>query len=97
MKDKNAIVVAIGLIIMICIVASISYGNYEFSNLLIKTNNTTDSLLLHQKDVIIKKLVKQLKARQSELNSVKAELNTVNTTLNNIKAQLAAPAKNTHR
>ena len=58
------------------------------SNLSTKAINAVDSLILQQKDMQIKKLVKQLKMRQAELANAKIELAKVNTKIKNIKADL---------
>ena len=88
MKDKDNIVVGIGLVVIICIVALVVWGNDEYANLSTKAINAVDSLILQQKDMQIKKLVKQLKMRQAELANAKIELAKVNTKIKNIKADL---------
>jgi len=74
MKNKDNIVVAIGLIVIIGIVVWVIYGNYEISSLSAKTDEATNALLLQQRDAVIKKLVNRLKVVQRELGDVKTEL-----------------------
>lgn len=88
MKDKTNIVVGVGLVVIICIVALGAWGSTECTNLYAKTTNAVDSLIVWQRDVEIKKLVKQLKAKQTELDNARAELASVNAKINNVKAEL---------
>ncbi len=89
MKDKNNIVVGVGLAVIICIVALVVLGNANFTNLSIKATNATNSLLIQQRDMEIKKLVKQLKAKQAELDDIKTRLSSAHAKIENIKAGLA--------
>ena len=85
MKDKDSMIVGVGLVIMICVVLLVVWGNGEFANLSTKATNATDSLIAQQKDMEIKKLVKQLKEKQAELDRVKSELTGANTKIKNNK------------
>ena len=88
MNDKNAIVVGAGLVVIISIVVLITYGNSMYANLSAKAANATSYVLLEQKDIMIKKLAKELKAKQTELASIKGEIASVNAKINSTKTDL---------
>lgn len=90
MKDKNIIVVGIGLIVIIAIAVSIIYANNEFSAQTIKSINTMNSFLLKQKNFEIKKLVKQLDTKQKELTEMKAILDSVKEKVDSAKKDLGS-------
>ena len=77
MKDKNNVVVAIGLLVIVGIVAWITYGNYEIASLAKESDDTTNAILLQQKDIAIKKLVNRLKVVQKQLDDVRTDLSSI--------------------
>ena len=80
MKDKNNVVVAIGLLVIVGIVAWITYGNYEIASLAKESDDTTNAILLQQKDMAIKKLVNRLKVVQKQLDEVRTEMSSISQT-----------------
>jgi len=80
MKDKNNVVVAIGLLVIVGIVAWITYGNYEISTLAKESDDSTNAILLQQKDMAIKKLVNRLKVVQKQLDEVRTEMSSISQT-----------------
>lgn len=85
MQDKNIVVVAAGLIMIIAIFIFVTSGYYTYATISLKANNTVNSSLSLQKDIVIKKLVKQLGSKQKELDSVKSELAALKGKINDIK------------
>jgi len=95
MKDKNAVVVAVGLAVIVCIVAFVTYANSEFVTLSTQTAEATTRMQLQQKDLIIAKLMQQMRAKQSELIAARADLANIKGAVNTLQASLkdtAAPA-----
>ena len=90
MKDKNIIVVAVGLVMIIAIAVWVIHADNESAAQSIKGINTTNSFLLQQKDLQIEKLVKQLDAKQKELDGMKAALEGVKEKVSSAKADLSS-------
>ena len=90
MKDKDSVIIAIGLIVIIVIAALIISGNNECTTQSIKATNAVNALFLQQRDFEIKKLVKRLDAKQKELDSAKAMLDSVKEKINNVKTSLSS-------
>ncbi|MCX5679820.1 MAG: hypothetical protein NTZ95_04095 [Candidatus Omnitrophica bacterium] len=88
MKDKNLVVIAIGLIVIVGVAVLIINGNNEYATQSMKAANAVNALLMQQKDFEIKKLVKRLDAKQKELNDAKAMLESVKQKIENVKTDL---------
>ena len=84
MGNKDTSVVGIGLVIILIIAAMIAYGNHGYAGQTAVMNSLT-----LQKDVEIKKLVKQLKAKQQELDTIKAQLVTMSQKMDTVKTTVA--------
>lgn len=90
MKNRDSIVIAIGLIVMIAIAALIIYGNNEYTAQSVKATNAVNGLLLQKQDFEIKKLVRQLNAKQKELNDTKAMLAGAKEKINNVRTDIGS-------
>ncbi len=90
MENKDLRVVAIGLIVILIITAAVVYGNFLILNPALKEIGTLSSMV-QQKDLEIRKLIKQLKAKEGEINSVKEALDDATKKLDMIKSEINAP------
>ena len=90
MKDKNVIVVAVGLILMFAIAVWVIRADNQYANLLAKQINTTDSLIFQQNQAVIKKLVVKLAAKEKEVNDLKMALADIKAKAESVKMEPAA-------
>jgi len=90
-KDKAVLV--IGLVAIFVIASLIIYGSSEVLNDEAKAAEATNGMLLQQKDVLIAKLVSQLRAEQAQLKSLKGDLSKVTTKLDDSKAEVEGAKK----
>ena len=89
MKDKN-IIIAIGLIVIMLIIVGIVSVNLKQARHEIKALNAS----ILQKNIDTEKVVKQLAAKQEELNGVKTEFGDANKKLDSIKKDIGSNTKN---
>ncbi|MDO8662230.1 MAG: hypothetical protein Q7K98_03285 [Candidatus Omnitrophota bacterium] len=89
MIKKENIIIGIGLVILI-ICAGVTYQNYAYAKLAKKQIDTLNATIQQQSTEIVK-LVKEVKTKQAELNSVSAELVTTKRALN----EVSTPGKKT--
>ena len=90
---NDAVVVAVGLAAIVFIAVWVINANAEFYTQVVKAADATNGVLIQQRDVVIKKLMRLADARQAELTSArknveiaKAELDASKKKIENIKA-----------
>ncbi len=88
MKDKNVLVIAVGLVLILGIAVLIINANNEYAAQSVRASNAVNVLLLQQKDFEIKKLVKLLDLKQKELDDAKAALESLTEKVNSVKTDL---------
>jgi capsule polysaccharide export protein KpsE/RkpR len=91
MKDK--VVLAVGLAVIFAIAYLITYGSNEISGYEMKASEAQAAALLQQKDVLIAKLVNQIKVKQAQLDSLKADLNRASSKLDASKTEVEGVKK----
>jgi hypothetical protein len=82
MKDKNNMVVAVGLIVIFIIVALIVYGINDYTKQFTKETDAVNSLAMQQKDLLIRKLVKKLNEIRKELSSIREKISGIAADIN---------------
>ena len=93
MGIKDKMVLVIGLAAVFAIAYLITYGNNELSGYEAKAAEATNGVLLQQKDILIAKLVNQIKVKQAQLNSLRADLNSASSKLDAGKAEFESAKK----
>jgi septal ring factor EnvC (AmiA/AmiB activator) len=88
MQDKNVVIVGAGLLVIMVMVVLITWGINEYASLSANAASAVDSLVAQQKDMLINKLSKELKAKQSELDNAKTELASIKEKIGSIKTDL---------
>ena len=69
----DAAVVAIGLVVILSVAVWVINANDEFYSQSLVMTEASDAVMLQQRDVVIGKLVKKVKAKQIELANAKKE------------------------
>lgn len=90
MENKDIRILAIGLVTIVVIAAVIVNLNNQISSPAIKELSTLNSMM-QQKDIEIKKLMKQLRVKQTELSNAKLALEDANKKLGSVKAAVEQP------
>ena len=88
MEKKDMFVVAIGLLIIIFISSWVIYGNVDIYDQSAMASETMSTVLVQQKDLVIKKLMKQNEAKQEELTLARKGLDSEKQALDTAKAEL---------
>jgi capsule polysaccharide export protein KpsE/RkpR len=90
MDKKDVFVVAVGLLAIVFISSWVVYGTIAIANQSAIASNGVNTVLLQQRDLLIKKLMKQNSAKQEEINLAKKDVDSAKQAVNTAKAELAA-------
>lgn len=93
MEKKDIFVVAVGLLIIIFISSWVIYGSADIYNQSAIASEATGTALVQQRDLVIKKLIKQNEAKQEDLILVRKVLDSEKQALDAAKAEMDASKK----
>jgi len=89
MGTKDKIVLGIGIMAMIAITTLIVNGSNECFDSEAKAAEATANVLLRQKDVIVAKLIHQVRIARAETTGLKADLGKAQNKLDTVKDELS--------